>query len=217
MPLHTGNPTPFGNPSPQEISFSEEDQVPRVRERQQLLSDKKGILYFGPAEVIQKFLAVEKYQERWPLVPAAELHASSVRHPMHPEYRWLLHSRRVPVLSEAISGESGGDLPRCSGVGDPDRTVLLCPWCARSLCHRKPTLPPRALANDMWGGLCINGCGLCQPQKCCWVKGGSCTAKWCSIRSMAERHWKHSMVCKGTRPSLLSQKPLPSRKYCHLP
>ena len=131
---------------------SAEDQVPRFRERQQLLSDKKGILYFGPAEVIQKFLAVEKYQERWPLIPAAELHASSVRHPMHPEYRWLLHSRRVPVLSEAISGESGGDLPRCSGVGDPDRTVLLCPWCARNLCHRKPTLPPRALANDMWGG-----------------------------------------------------------------
>ena len=68
---------------------SAEDQVPRFRERQQLLSDKKGILYFGPAEVIQKFLAVEKYQERWPLIPAAELHASSVRHPMHPECRWL--------------------------------------------------------------------------------------------------------------------------------
>ena len=41
----------------------EEDQVPRFRERQQLLSDKKGVLYFGPADVIQKFLAVEKYHE----------------------------------------------------------------------------------------------------------------------------------------------------------
>ena len=131
---------------------SGEDQVSRVRGRQRLLSDKKGILYFGPADVVQKFLAVEKYQERWPLIPARELHASSVQHPLHPEYRWLLHSRRVPVLAEASSGQVGGDLPRCAGVGDPDRTVLLCPWCARNLCHRKPTLPPRSLANDMWGG-----------------------------------------------------------------
>ena len=128
---------------------AEEDQVSRVRGRQRLLSDKKGILYFGPADVIQKFLAVEKYQERWPLIPAAELHASSVQHPLHPEYRWLLHSRRVPVLAESTSEV---ELPHCAGVGDPDRTVLLCPWCARNVCHRKPTLPPRALANDMWGG-----------------------------------------------------------------
>ena len=131
---------------------SEEDQVPRVRGRQRLLSDKKGILYFGPPEVVQKFLAVENYEERWPLIPARELRASSVQHPLHPEYRWLLHSRRVPVLAEASSGQVGGDLPRCAGVGDPDRTVLLCPWCARNLCHRKPTLPPRSSANDMWGG-----------------------------------------------------------------
>ena len=68
--------------------------------------------------------------ERLPLIPAAELHASSVQHPMHAEYRWLLHSRRVPVVSEAISGESGGDLPRCSGVEGSAKAfgIFICIW-----------------------------------------------------------------------------------------
>ena len=50
----------------------------------------------------------------------------------------------MSVLSEAISGESGRDLPGCSGIGDPDRTVLR----ARKLCHRKPMLPQRAGGHD---------------------------------------------------------------------
>ena len=45
-----------------------------------------------PAKV-QELLAVERYEQRWPLIPAAELHASSVQRPDNAEWRWLLHTR----------------------------------------------------------------------------------------------------------------------------
>eukprot|EP00438_Fugacium_kawagutii_P025227 Skav230240 [mRNA] locus=scaffold1818:78429:87690:+ [translate_table: standard] len=70
----------------------------KPRKRGELLADKHGILYFGPSAEIDKFFNVKQYQERWPLIPAAELHASSAQHPDCPEYKWLLHTRRVPVL-----------------------------------------------------------------------------------------------------------------------
>ena len=126
------------------------------KDRGTLLADKNGILYFGPPEVIDSFLSVNKYIEKWPLIPVAELHASSVQHPEHPEWRWLLHTRRVPVLAvsqqEELAVSQQETLPKSAGIGDPDSTVLLCRWCAKKLCHRKPTLPQRALANDLWGG-----------------------------------------------------------------
>ena len=126
------------------------------KDRGTLLADKNGILYFGPPEVIDSFLSVNKYIEKWPLIPVAELHASSVQHPEHPEWRWLLHTRRVPVLAvsqqEELAVSQQETLPKSAGIGDPDSTVLLRRWCAKNLCHRKPTLPQRALANDLWGG-----------------------------------------------------------------
>ena len=163
---------------------------------------------------------MEKYQERWPLIPAAELHASSVQHPIIPCTQsiagYYTVRRRVPVLSEAISGESGGDLPRCSGVGDPDRTVLLYPWCAPNLRHRKPTLPLRALANHMWGGREHPLYRQLRALPAAKMLLGQGRVLYRKV--VLKKHGREALeVRKGTRPSLLSQKPLPSIKYCHLP
>ena len=150
-----------------ELSEDEEEDKPQLR--QGLLKDKDGLYYFGPPEVIDAFLSTARYAERWPQIPAEELHASSVQHPKHPEFRWLLHTRRVPVQDVAATAHVADNgsatarasvetvpdaeaRPPCAGVGDPDATVLLCRWCAKNVCHRKPTLPQRALANDLWGG-----------------------------------------------------------------
>ena len=149
------------------------------RRRSNLLRDKHGLYYFGPAEEIQQLLGVDKYAERWPKIPVAELHASSVQHPDRPGYRWLLHTRRVPLRKKAESAVARAEAsvadahaegeaavaredgsrdtaveghPPCAGIGDSNGTVFLCRWCCHSLCHRKPTLPKRALANDLWGG-----------------------------------------------------------------
>ena len=159
---------------------SEEEGPQQQQKKSGVLKDKGGFYYFGKASDIQKFLSVEAYAERWPDIPLEELHASSIQHPDFPEYRWLLHTHRVPVEQEvgaavareegvapemeevaavaraegpAVAREEVQEMrPRCAGIGDVDATVLLCEWCARNLCHRKPTLPKRALANDMWGG-----------------------------------------------------------------
>lgn len=84
------------------------------------------------------------------------------------EWRWLLHTRRVPALA---AGQDAPSVP-CAGIGDPDSTVLLCPWCARNLCHRKPRLPARVLANDMWGGRELPQYQKLRvlPATCCWDK-----------------------------------------------
>ena len=156
-----------------EASDESEGEARRKPQRQ-LLQDKAGILYCGAAEDVQKFLSVESYAARWPCIPVEELHASSVQHPAFPASRWLLHTRRVPVQEEADSAGAGSGSsaaetedcavvqeqgagvaedvrPPCAGVGDANATVVLCRWCAQSLCHHKPALPKRALANDMWG------------------------------------------------------------------
>ena len=149
--------------------LSEEEEEDKAQLRQGLLKDKDGLYYFGPPEDIDVFLSTARYAERWPQIPAEELHASSVQHPKHPEFRWLLRTRRVPVQEVASTANVDGNgsatarasvetvpdaeaRPPCAGIGDPDATVLLCRWCAKNICHRKPTLPQRALANDLWGG-----------------------------------------------------------------
>ena len=93
----------------------------------------RGVYYLQSPELVQKLLDVARYSLRWPLIPFAELHASSVQHPEHPEWRWLLHSRRVPVeaAAEAPLGTCGAsqpadDRPRCAGVGDADGLVWAC-------------------------------------------------------------------------------------------
>ena len=66
----------------------------------------RGVYYLQCPELVQKLLDVDRYRHRWPLIPYEQLHASSVQHPEHPEWRWLVHSRRVPVVAppEATAG-----------------------------------------------------------------------------------------------------------------
>ena len=57
-----------------------------------------GFLCVGDAEAANKLLSTQLYMRRMPLIPEAELLASSRRHPLHPAMTWLLHTRRVPTL-----------------------------------------------------------------------------------------------------------------------
>ena len=43
-----------------------------------------GVAYLQKPERVQELLSVERYQERWPLIPQEELHASSIQHPDDP-------------------------------------------------------------------------------------------------------------------------------------
>ena len=88
--------------------------------RSKRLMKHKGVYYLQSPEAVNGLLNVERYAARWPLIPVAELHASSIQHPLHPEWRWLLHSRRVPVQAiasdEASSvAQPADDRPRCAG------------------------------------------------------------------------------------------------------
>ena len=97
-------------------SSSEEEEERRCRS----VRIVNGIAYIKKPEKIQELLNVERYAERWPLIPKEELHASSVQHPDNPAWRWLLHSRRVPVLpyTQAGSSTAGEDSrPPCAGIG----------------------------------------------------------------------------------------------------
>ena len=104
------------------------------------LRDENGFCYFGPANKIHEFLDVDLYVPVVPLAPIEELHASSVQHPRYHTMRWLLHTRRVPVLPTS-AGSS------CAGIGDTDKPAWLCHHCASHLCCRQPRMPPQALAN----------------------------------------------------------------------
>ena len=98
---------------------------------------RDGVYYIQSPAKVQDFMNVQRYKERWPLIPAEHLHASSVQHPQHPEWRWLLHTRRVPVLEDtdvsqlgatAAVGpvESAVEMPPCAGTGDPTGLVWAC-------------------------------------------------------------------------------------------
>ena len=138
------------------------------------LRDSENYCYFGPAERIHELLDVERYIPVVPLAPLEELHASSVQHPRFSHMRWLLHTKRVPVVEAAAAGDAGAQSapeheaseqdgtrlnsateyakPRCAGVGDLDKAAWLCFECAACLCCPSPKMPPRALANWNWGG-----------------------------------------------------------------
>ena len=107
----------------------------------------KGICYIQSPDKVHKLLDVERYVRLWPQIPLKELHASSVEHPEHPEWRWLLHTRRVPLLSESRQGHvslvnnAPQGRPSCAGVGDPDGVVWVCWDCLLSLAQKKPHMP----------------------------------------------------------------------------
>ena len=67
-----------------------------------------GVYYVQSPTLVHKLLDVDKYSQRWPLIPPEELRASSVQHPERPEWRWLLRSRRVPAQAPADLGEDAG-------------------------------------------------------------------------------------------------------------
>jgi len=125
--------------------------------------------YLGPAPEVNALLHVEAYSARWPLIPLEELHGSSVQHPKHPEMRWLLHTKRVPVCKAEVPAPEASDhdhgdgvaehdckpdgvLPRSAGIGDASEDVWLCKDCVLALCVANPRMPPLALAKDLFSG-----------------------------------------------------------------
>ena len=122
--------------------------------------DGAGNYYFAEPDKIDKLLSVEVYAQYMPTIPVEELHASSVQHPTHPQYRWLLHSRRVPKLEQSPEDEtrsvaSKSTHPsgfRCAGIGDAEQRAYICKVCRNALCRENPVMPWCALANLFWGG-----------------------------------------------------------------
>jgi hypothetical protein len=114
-----------------------------------------GVAYLQNPKRVQELFSVERYQERWPLIPHEELHASSIQHPDNPSWRWLLHSRRVPVLPNSGAPQPAAgdaDLPPCAGIGDASMPVWSCRDCVHDLCGAHPKMPLNAVANDNWIG-----------------------------------------------------------------
>ena len=126
------------------------------RAQGRLLVEDSGAFCVGPKDKIHKILDVERYIKTWPLIPQAELHASSVQHPDDISMRWLLHSRRVkrkqPVLDSSGVAQPAASLPPSAGVGDKESPVWMCKSCIDHLCTRDPKMPPLALANSMFLG-----------------------------------------------------------------
>ena len=89
------------------------------------------------ADAVWKLLSVDRYQERWPLIPAEELRASSVTVVGSDgrDIQVLLHKRRV------TPDMACGKCP-----------TLVCQDCWRAFSPKKPRLCRFALANDMWLG-----------------------------------------------------------------
>ena len=58
------------------------------------------------ASKIHKLLDVQRYSNRWPKIPKHELFASSIHHPYVPEWRWLLHTKRLARYSGICYGDS---------------------------------------------------------------------------------------------------------------
>ena len=120
-------------------------RAPRV------LQDKQGCFDFLDASVIDEFLCVAKCHKSMPNTDAVALHGTSVQHPAHPQYRWLLYSRRVPYKSCNLRDVSL-DRPDCAGIGSEDSLGRICRSCQDALCVSQLGLHKRALANLMWGG-----------------------------------------------------------------
>ena len=88
-------PTAQGGEGEQGAASDSEDEQPE--QKRSLLRDADGNYYFGDPTLINALLGVEHYVKAMPSIPPEELHASSVQHPACPNYRWLLHTRRVPT------------------------------------------------------------------------------------------------------------------------
>ena len=108
-------------------------------------------LCFGNRALINEHLSTDGYMDRRPLIPKAELLASSVLHPADHSMAWLLHTRRTPLLPDSrkvrpnsaeqpVHREAQGSAekpavrnagePTCTGIRDPDQTAHICFECA---------------------------------------------------------------------------------------
>ena len=156
------------------------------------LVKRNGVYYIQSPEKVQAFMNVERYHARWPLIPEEHLHASSVQHPRHPEWRWLLHTRRVPVLPDAdvsplgasVVGADFGTLPKCAGIGDPEGIVWACWPCLLDLCSKKLKIPLDGLVNDNWIGRE-------------WVKVRETTEATKTLLSLGRACWKQVRLGRG--------------------
>ncbi|CAJ1413970.1 unnamed protein product [Effrenium voratum] len=103
---------------------------------------KCGLHLAGPKCFMKKpaavwaMLSVERYHERWPLIPLEELEASAVQMSPSTEAKLvLLHKRRLgPAI---ISGQS---------------PAAVCSECADAFSPSRPRMCKYALANDLWLG-----------------------------------------------------------------
>ena len=69
----------WGDSSDSQEDTSNADSSFEEREGDVSSTPRLGAEYFLPnPKEVQKLLAVERYEQRWPLIPAAELHSSSV-------------------------------------------------------------------------------------------------------------------------------------------
>ena len=110
----------------------------------------------------------------------------------YPEWRWLLHTRRVPVLPDAdvsqlgasVVGEKFATLPKCAGIGDPAGIVWTCWPCLVDLCCKKPRLPVDGLVNDNWIGRE-------------WVTVRETTEATRTLLSLGRPCWKQVRLGKG--------------------
>ena len=94
---------------------------------------------------VNSLLSVARYARRWPQIPKHELFASSVAHPHKPEWRWLLHTRRLQLAQDEIALNGAGLAP----------LVHVCHDCGKNLSGDDPQhvfMPKYALANDNWIG-----------------------------------------------------------------
>ena len=172
-PAATVSEDAAAEPDPEETELDEDCMRLKSTLRTPAKLRRHGHYYIQSPQLVHQLLDVNRYAQRWPLIPPQELHASSIEHPSQKDsdgnnFRWLLHTRRVPVLprppaasdsgvsqlADATSGAAQpvGNVPVCAGVGDPDAYVWACWDCLNDLCAKKPKLPLNGLTNDNWIG-----------------------------------------------------------------
>ena len=126
---------------------SDEEECNETRGRARRLLCFRGEFYLREPGKVAALLSTERYSKRWPLIPEAELHASSVQHPDEKSWLYLLHTRRVPVLQQEGVTEPLIGAPKCAGIGDPQRASWVCWDCLVDLSSDRPRMPVYARYN----------------------------------------------------------------------
>ena len=144
-PAATVSEDAAAEPDPEEEELDEDCKRLETTPRTPAKLKSHGQYYIQSPQLVHQLLDVNRYAQRWPLIPPQELHASSIEHPSQKDsdgnnFRWLLHTRRVPVLPRPPAASDSGvsqpavatsgaaqpaaSVPVCAGVGDPEAYVL---------------------------------------------------------------------------------------------